>query len=178
MSDKTHTPAQRLDYSLRNARADETDKLVAIGLSTGLFSSEEADALLGTSLRMCVHGSQPGARAARVATCDDRIAGWTFLAADESASGVWELFWIGVSREAEGTGAGTALLRDAEQEARAAGARLLLVSTSSTDATARARAFYERMGYDRCGQIPDFYGDGGDDKVIYAKRLNVAQRQA
>lgn len=159
-------------FTLRDAAADEDSELLAIGIATGLFTAAEADALLGGALRGLSAGSLArGTHAARVAVAaDGSRAGWTYMSADENADGVWELLWIGVARAAEGTGAGTALLADAEAIARAAGARLLIISTSSTAATSRARAFYGRRGYTRCGHIPDFY-DAGDDKVIFVRNL-------
>jgi ribosomal protein S18 acetylase RimI-like enzyme len=93
------------------------------------------------------------------------------VTADVESEGTWELFWIGVSRSSEGTGVGSALLADAEDVAKRAGARTMRVCTSSTAATARARAFYERKGYKRGGEPEvDFYGPG-DDKLEYAKAL-------
>ncbi len=171
--------------------ADE-DALVALGVATGLFTSEEADGLLRASLRGIFDGSSDRkTHAARVvdtfsspssptpSTSDHGSdgaaaaspAGWTYLSADPSGPPhVWELWWIGVSREAEGKGYASALLEDAESFARGGGATCLLICTSSTDATARARAFYERAGYRKVGQIPGYYGQG-DDKVIFWKAL-------
>ena len=161
-----------MGFVLRDAAVADERELIELGIATGLFSAEEADTLLGATLRGLADGSlSRDTHVARVVTDGGGArAGWTYLSADDHADGVWELWWIGVSRAAEGTGAGRALLADAEAVARAAGARLLVISTSSTEATARARAFYERRGYFKCGQVPDFYGDG-DDKVVFARRL-------
>lgn len=93
------------------------------------------------------------------------------MSADSAgAVGVWELWWIGVSPSVQRKGVGSALLRDAEATARARGARMLLISTSSTDATAGARAFYARTGYTEVGRVPAYYGPG-DDKVMLWKAL-------
>lgn len=150
-----------------------------IAFSTGLFSESEADQLLGATLRS-IHDGTFAAEThfARVVDdADGKQAGWTYLSADEQADGVWELWWIGVSRTAEGHGFGAALLADAEEVAASHGARMLLISTSSTAATARARSLYERQGYVIVGTVPDFYGPG-DDKVMYWKRMTVVYSEA
>jgi ribosomal protein S18 acetylase RimI-like enzyme len=151
----------------------DEDALVALGLATGLFSPEEADALLRASLRAVFDGSaDPSCHVARVIDGPDgKPLGWTYISADSGGGpGVWELMWIGVTGEAQGTGVGKALLRDAEEIARSSGGRMLLICTSSTDATARARAFYEKQEYVQVGRIPEYYGKS-DDKVIYWKAM-------
>lgn len=65
-------------------------------------------------------------------------------------------------------GIGEKLLHFVEANAREAGGRLVLIETSSLfHAT---QLFYGKLGYSRCGQVPNFYADG-DSKVIYAKQL-------
>ena len=83
---------------------------------------------------------------------------------------VWNLWWIGVTPDRQGEGGGVALLHRAEADARAAGARLLVVETSALEPLARTREFYRRQGYQQCGTVPDFYAPG-DGKVIFAKSL-------
>jgi GNAT superfamily N-acetyltransferase len=156
---------------MRDATIADSPLLVSIGIATGLFSESEADELLGEPLRELADGTRDRTTAAaRVAIgTDGSPSGWTFLAAEDAGS--WELFWIGVSRAAEGTGVGAVLLKDAEGIAGAAGARALKICTSATPATARARAFYERHGYTRVGEpAVDFYGPG-DDKIEYMRAL-------
>lgn len=161
---RPHTPRDALP-------ADEAS-LIAIGSATGLFSPSEADALLASSLRgvFARAPSEFHTSHARVVDGEDGApAGWSYLAAD-AADGVYELLWIGVSRAAEGTGVGAALLADAEALAARADARILIIATSSTPATARARAFYTRNGYALVGTIPHFYARD-DGKVIFSKAL-------
>jgi len=157
--------------AVRDALPSEEDSLVAIGEATSLFGAGEADALLRSTLRGLADGSLPrDAHFARAAGPPGAPRGWSYLARDGSADGVFELMWIGVARDAEGAGVGRALLQDAEALARARGARMLLISTSSTDATARARAFYARSGFAKVGHVPAYYAPG-DDKVVFHKAL-------
>lgn len=157
---------------LRAPRADETEQLLALAVETGLFTPEDAEALLGSVLAGYLAGGLGEGHECRVYADPDsgQPVGWTYYAPDQYAANVWNLWWIGVQPSRHGTGAGRALLHHAELQATAAGARLLIIETSSLPPMGRARRFYEREGYMECGRIPDFYGEG-DNKVIFAKRL-------
>lgn len=145
--------------------------LLAVAVKTGLFSPDDAEVLLGGVLDQLAAGTLPGGHAALACRTlpDAEVIGWTYFAPDQYAEGVWNVWWLGVSTEAHGMGAGQSLLRAAESHAHAAGARIVVVETSSGDAQARARMFYAKEGYAECGGVPDFYGDG-DHKVIFSRR--------
>ena len=83
---------------------------------------------------------------------------------------MWNVWWIGVAPERHGAGVGAALLAHVERRATDRGGRVLVIETSDGPATARARTFYRRAGYDECGRVPDFYASD-EAKVIFAKRL-------
>lgn len=160
-------------YVVRSARPDDEDALVDLGISTGLFTQDEADNLLRASLRAVFEeSSRESTHAARVIDgSDGNPDGWTYLSVDATGPPhVWELFWIGVRASALGTGVAASLLSDAEATAKSMDASILLISTSSTDATARARGFYIKHGFTQVGQIPNYYG-AGDDKIIFYKSL-------
>jgi GNAT superfamily N-acetyltransferase len=75
-----------------------------------------------------------------------------------------------VHRAARGKGIGAALLAQIEARARQKGRTLLVLDTASDD----ARRLYERGGWQRLGNIPDYalLPDGGFcDTTIYWKRL-------
>jgi ribosomal protein S18 acetylase RimI-like enzyme len=91
---------------LRDPLPSESQALIALGVATGLFSPDEAQALLGDTLD-AFHGGRLGA--------DHRVSVWS-------------------------------------------------------EAAASTPRFYERLGYARCGEVPDFYSDG-DGKVIFARRV-------
>jgi GNAT superfamily N-acetyltransferase len=75
-----------------------------------------------------------------------------------------------VHRTARGKGVGAALLSQAEARAKQKGRTLLVLDTASDD----ARRLYERGGWQRLGNIPDYalLPDGAlCDTTIYWKRL-------
>ena len=81
-----------------------------------------------------------------------------------------EIVKLLVHRRARNGGIGEALMVAAEGEAAAAGKTLLTLDT----ATAAAERLYQRLGWRRCGAIPD-YAMNPDrsfcDTVVYWKRL-------
>lgn len=157
---------------LREPLPSESHALVALGASTGLFSPDEAEALLGETLR-AFHGRRlgEGHRVAIWSEADDPSPlAWAYFAPDDHARGVWNLWWIGVAPAHQGIGVGRSLMSAIEQSVRDAGGRLLVVETSALPSLARTRRFYDGLGYKMCGEIPDFYADG-DGKVVFARRL-------
>ena len=138
---------------------EDRDQLLLVATSTGLFTSEEAEALLGEVLDGLYSKSMPEGHQAfscRLSANDPPI-GWTYLAPDQHASDIWNLWWIGVTPNQHSTGVGKLLLHHAEHIASLSGARLLIIETSATEPLTRARRFYEKQGYFECGRIPDFY---------------------
>lgn len=84
--------------------------------------------------------------------------------------GTWDLYWIAVAPRAQGTGVGTVLLEEVEGRLARQRARLVIIETSSLPIYDNTRRFYLRHGYPEVARVPDFYSEG-DDRVIYAKRI-------
>jgi ribosomal protein S18 acetylase RimI-like enzyme len=80
----------------------------------------------------------------------------------------WDLYWIAVAPQVARQGVGTLLL-EAMEKKLGPGVRVY-VDTSATPAYGKARAFYERHGYEVACLLPEFYGPG-DDKIVYWKEL-------
>jgi ribosomal protein S18 acetylase RimI-like enzyme len=152
--------------------AQERTHLLGIAVRTGLFNQEEADSLLGGVLDGLEANEMPSGHQAFAIRRQPGTAalGWCYLAPDDHAEGVWNLWWIGVDPKEHGTQAGRTLLAHAEELVLGAGGRLLVIETSDSEALSRARNFYTRAGYKDCGRIPDFYAKN-ESKVIFARSL-------
>jgi GNAT superfamily N-acetyltransferase len=74
-----------------------------------------------------------------------------------------------VRRSARRAGLGAALMRSAEDLARASGKSLLVLDTASAD----AERLYERLGWQRCGTVPGFalLPQGGRCDTTYFYRV-------
>jgi D-alanine-D-alanine ligase len=102
---------------------------------------------------------------------DGTLLGYACYGPTPGTAGTWDLYWIAVEPAAQGRGVGTALWREVETRLRRRGARLCIVETSGSAHYEATRRFYARCGLTPVATVPDYYDDG-DDRVIYAKRLN------
>jgi len=101
---------------------------------------------------------------------EGQLAGWACWGPTPCTVGTFDLYWIVVTPERQGQGAGGALLR--EMERRIAGrARMNVVETAGRQDYAPTRAFYERAGYRVAARIADYYAPG-DDLVTYVKGVS------
>lgn len=99
-----------------------------------------------------------------------QAAGYACFGPHPLTEGTFDLYWIAVDPQAQSHGIGRALVVRVEQEARARGARLLLIETSGTPAYKAARRFYESCGYHYEAVVHDFYAPD-DDLLIFSKNL-------
>ncbi|MCJ7669347.1 MAG: GNAT family N-acetyltransferase [Dehalococcoidia bacterium] len=105
-----------------------------------------------------------------VAEVDSTVTGYICYGPTPLTEGTWDLYWMAVSREKQGQGIGSALMKSAEKEIVRAKGRLAIIETSSTPAYEKTRHFHLSQGYEIVARIPDFYAPG-DDKLILQKRL-------
>lgn len=150
----------------------EQEHLLDLAVQTGLFTRDDAEGLLGNVLEELFAGALPIGHAAVACrnTKGEPASGWACFAPDPYADQVWNLWWIGVAPENQGSGAGSALLAHAESSAAEAGARLLIIQTSDQPPMARARRFYEKSGYSQRGTIPQFYSEN-EAKIIFSRTI-------
>ncbi|HUO51558.1 MAG TPA: GNAT family N-acetyltransferase [Gemmatimonadaceae bacterium] len=98
------------------------------------------------------------------------LVGFVTFGPTPQTRGTWDLYWIAVAAEAQGLGAGRALLDAVEARVAALGARLLLIETSSRDDYERTRRFYAARGYAERARIRGFYAPD-DDRLMLTKTL-------
>jgi GNAT superfamily N-acetyltransferase len=154
---------------LRPTAPADTDALIAMTVATGVFKPHEIVAL--TEVLDDYHATNR--EFGHVALTWEDVhgpTGFVYYAPTAMTDRTWELWWIVVKKELQGTGIGGQALKAVEERVRSAGGRLLLIETSSTSPYEPTRRFYVKHGYVVSAQIPDFYADG-DDKVIFWKKL-------
>jgi ribosomal protein S18 acetylase RimI-like enzyme len=100
----------------------------------------------------------------------DELVGYACFGPTPDTVGTFDLYWIAVDKQRQGSGIGTQLVTAVEQTLSAVGGRLIVVETSSRSDYDATRRFYEAKGYTRAATIPGYYALG-DDLVIYIKDL-------
>ena len=147
----------------------DTPVLVPLAEQTGVFKPLEIQAL-----REVLDDYHDANRAAghRCVTLEREggVLGFAYYAPEAMTDRSWSLWWIAVLPGQQGRGLGAGLLKHVEEDARAAGARVLFIDTSSLPHYEPTRKFYLKHGYEVTAVLRDFYADG-DDKVVFRKRL-------
>jgi ribosomal protein S18 acetylase RimI-like enzyme len=161
-------PAEEV-VMIRPATPADTPTLVEIARGTGVFKPLEIDALKEVLADYYASNHAHGHRAMCLEQ-DGGVTAFAYFAPAAMTDRTWYLYWIAVNKGAQASGLGGALLRHVEGEARAAGARLLIIETSSLPHYDLTRRFYRKQGYDQEAVLRDYYADG-DNMVIFRKRL-------
>jgi len=105
-----------------------------------------------------------------VAVASSKIIGYVCFGRTPLTLSTWDIYWMAVSMECRGVGAGSMLLKDTEEQIRKAGGKLALIETSSKPNYLNTRRFYLKKGYKRVSRIRDFYAPG-DHRLTFEKRF-------
>ena len=101
---------------------------------------------------------------------DGQLVGYVCYGSTPGTDRTYDLYWIAMHPDFQGSGGGSQLLGEVERRLRQREARLLVVETSSRDDYAPTRRFYDAHDYTAVATIADYYAPG-DSRVIYTKRL-------
>jgi ribosomal protein S18 acetylase RimI-like enzyme len=164
--------SSRPKMHIRPLAPDDRSRIHEIVTAAGNFSGEEiavAMELVDEALQtgeesgyIIVVAEAPGVTAA--------VMGYACYGPTPLTEGTYDLYWIAVHPEAQGRGAGQALIKYAEEDIRRRGGRLLLIETSSREDYNATTGFYKRTNYELAARIRNFY-HVGDDKLIFSKEL-------
>ena len=153
----------------RPAQPADTPDLVAMTAATGVFKPSEVDTLREVLDDYYAYEMAAGARCF-VLEQKGELVGFEYHAPEPMTDGTWTLWWIVVKPHTQGRGLGARLLRHAEDDARARGARVLFIETSGMPQYDPTRRFYLKYGYDQEARLRDYYAPG-DDQVVFRKAL-------
>lgn len=138
-----------------------------IVMATNAFSGEEIDIAAELAEERIAKGRASGYEFV-LATQNGRLAGYACYGKTPGSDQAYDLYWLAVDPDRQRSGLGAQILERAEAGIRSAGGAFSIAETSSTAAYDKARAFYERVGFEKIVEIQDFYRPG-DNKVIYRK---------
>ena len=154
---------------LRDLTPADRDRIEAITRSVRLFREDEVPIALEV-FDEAVSGRPTNTYNLLGAELDGRLVGWICWGPTPCTLGTYDLYWMAVDPEAQGTGIGTALLLELER--RLAGlARLIVIETAGRADYEGTRAFYQGRGYSPISVIPDFYAPC-DDQVVFVKKVS------
>jgi GNAT superfamily N-acetyltransferase len=170
MADRRNRPASLTPVTLRtNVRREDGEVIRYIVSSTGLFRPDEigiAVELLEERLRVGLASGYHFIFAER----EGRVLGYSCYGPVPLTLHSYDLYWIAVRKETQGTGIGKILLERSEAAIGELGGRKIYIETSSKEMYHDTRRFYERCGYLAEATLREFYSPG-DDKVIYVKSI-------
>ena len=147
---------------------DDTDSLIALADSIGLFSSdqlEELHQMLTNSLR-----KDGDTHPFWITDEDNGLVGVAYCEPERMTDRTWNLQLIAIHPSRQRQGRGGKLLHFVEQTLTARSVRILLVETLGTPDFEHVRAFYRKNGYDEEARIREFYAEGAD-KIVFRKAL-------
>jgi len=154
---------------IRPTVPEDTPSLLVLADETKVFKPLEIKALEEVLDDYNAHEKHVGHRSITYEK-DGAILGFAYYAPAEMTDRTWYLYWIAVSKQTQAKGVGGQLLKHVEETAARAGARILIIETSSLPHYELTRRFYLKHGYDQEAQLRDFYADG-DHMVVFSKRL-------
>jgi len=96
--------------------------------------------------------------------------GLCYLVQEDLADAVWNMKALAVDPDLQRSGIGRGLVAAAEKAMRDAGARMIVVDTSSDPAQIPAAAFCLSNGFRVEAVIRDFWAEG-EDKITLTKRM-------
>jgi GNAT superfamily N-acetyltransferase len=150
--------------ALRPARAGDVPALAGLVAATPLWQRYGVTVATATA---ALEGALSRAEALCVAEVGGRVGGLAWVQPLAGFGRSPYLKWLGVQPGGTSKGVGRALLRAAEDAARATRPELILLCS---DFNRDGQRFYEREGYARVGALPD-YVLAGVSELVYFKRL-------
>jgi ribosomal protein S18 acetylase RimI-like enzyme len=154
---------------IRLTTPSDTDTLIAVACSSGLFESHQIEELSGMLAQY--FSAQPRTNEIWVTDDEQGAVGVAYAAPERMTDGTWNLYLIAVHPDHQRQGRGTAILEYVERMLADRGQRLLLVETSGTKDFDYVRTFYRNNGFEAEARIRDFYADG-IDKIVYRKIIS------
>ncbi len=152
---------------------EDADVVRDIVASTGLFRPDE----IGIAVELVEERLRVGPASGYhfiFAEREGRVLGYSCYGPVPLTLQSYDLYWIAVRKDLQGTGIGRMLLERSEAAVIELGGRRVYIETSSKAMYRNTRRFYDRNGYRAEATLKEFYSPG-DHKVIYVKALLQGQ---
>lgn len=147
----------------------DVDAVRALVAATGFFRDDEIAIAAELVEERLDRGAASGYEFV-LADHGDALVGYACYGLIPCSTVSWDLYWIAVDPDLQGSGLGRRLLATVESRVRAGGGLALYAETSGRPRYRPTRAFYGRAGFAESAVFDDFYARD-DDKVVFVKRL-------
>jgi ribosomal protein S18 acetylase RimI-like enzyme len=159
---------QALHVTFRDTvRCSDPEAIFRLTESCGLFYPEETAVARELVEERLARGPSSGYEF-QFAETDGIVIGYTCFGTIPFTQGRFDLYWIAVQKNLQGTGIGRHLLQLTEERIQEMNGRRIYVETSSRKPYIPTHRFYLSCGYHQEAILADFYAPG-DDKFIYMK---------
>jgi len=162
------TPESRI-LIRETVRPDDVEAVRGLVRATGFFSPEEVDIAAELVSERLEKGPDSGYEFI-VAESGGKMQGYSCFGRIPCSIVSWDLYWIAVDCDQQGSGLGRRILDLTELRIAENGGMAVYAETSGRAQYVGTRAFYEKRGYDTGAVFEDFYGPG-DAKYVFVKRL-------
>ncbi len=156
--------------AIREFRASDREPMRKILQATDVFRPDEVEVaveLMDASI------ADPDQKDYVLATYEDEagaIRGYYCHGPTPMTVSTFDMYWIAVDPEVQGSGIGGALIRHCEESIRRLGGTLVVVETSSLPRYEPTRRFYRRHAYVESARLRGYYAPD-DDLMIFTKHL-------
>ncbi len=153
-----------------HTKREDIESVERVVRATGVFSVPEIAIARELVEENLVKGDVVSGYRFIIADGRDGIDGYTCYGPISGTERRYELYWIAVRPDTQGTGLARRLLKATEDAVRNLGGPWLFAETSTRSDYNPARRFYATHGYRLLAEIPDWHADG-DGLAIYGKKL-------
>ena len=161
--------AAQVPFIIRPSQASYRDGILDFMRGTGFFNESEIE-VAAEVLDEAIAKGPSGHYQSFTLMAEGQPYGWVCYGPTPCTTGTFDVYWIGVSAQAQGRGYGRALLEHAETLIRKRQGRQVIIETSGRPLYEATRGFYLKTGYIEAARISEFYAPG-DDRVIYSKKV-------
>ncbi|MGD9548089.1 MAG: N-acetyltransferase family protein [Candidatus Krumholzibacteriia bacterium] len=163
------TPGTRIVFREAVVPAD-VEAVRGIVADTGFFSAEEV-AIAAELVEERLQKGPASGYEFIFAEVDGIVKGYSCYGLIPCSTVSWDLYWIAVAPDQQGSGLGRRVLDLTEQRIAQSGGLAVYAETSGREQYTPTRGFYGRCGYATGAVFEDFYGPG-DAKYVFVKRMD------
>lgn len=158
-------------HSIRRAESPDRAAVEALVAGTGAFKAHEVPVAMEVfDVALTQGGTGDDYRSFVLVEDDGTVAAWASVGKNPMTVSTWDYYWLATRADRQGKGYGRAISDFVEGVAKADGATLLVIETSSQESYGSTRRFFESIGYHVAATLPGYYAPG-DDKIVYLKPL-------